>query len=435
MNKELLNQLPADEQPVAAKLNSLAEDMQPSQSFQWDLETQLMQKAKNKSQTVQAWHLKILPTLAWAAAAVGAVFLLNWTIRSLASSTTSVAGELPEPNSSFADRVGRGEICRGPLAAVHGYEGFLTNPDMTRFGRIDKDGSLDEVRSIAWSPDGTQLAIAGNTTGQGSVLFTDPEGNQPDYRLYGTELGYLRDVAWSQNGRQMVLWSSQNITTLYLLSTLGHGLIEKQLEVQILGTPQFGPDGHIFFYGADRTATGLFTLSLEPSEPFLLMPYVEDLSGFAFSPDGSLLAYMEYDRDKGEARLSTQKLTKGEYRLLGTLPISKGSGSSIPETANLSWSADGSFLVFEFGRGDADRAIYLAYADGSGLVKLAEAAHAPAISADGRCLAYISNKQVFLLDLAGVSPASMDAAPILLAKLPAGRTTSNFDLDKLQWRP
>jgi Tol biopolymer transport system component len=306
---------------------------------------------------------------------------------------------------------------------------------MTGFVLLDKEQSLVEVRSVAWSSDGSQLAIAGNTTGQGSVLFIDPEGNRPDYQLYGPELGYLRDVAWSPNGSQLAIWSSQNLTTLYLLSTLGHGLIEKQLEVQILGTPQFAPDGNIFFYGADRTATGLFTVSPEPSEPFLLMPYVEDVSGFTFSPDGSLLAYMEYDRDKGEARLSTQKLTEGEDRELGSLPIPKGSGSSVPETANLSWSADGSFLVFEFGRGNADRAIYLAYADGSGLVKLADAAHAPAISADGRCLAYISNKQVFLLDLAEVSPASVDSAPVLLAKLPAGRTTSNFKLDKLQWRP
>jgi hypothetical protein len=433
MNKDLINQLPADEQPVASKLNSLAENMQLSQSFQWDLETQLMEKAKMK--TRPGWHSKLLPILAWAALAAGAVFILNWTVRSLASDSQPVPGGILTPEPSFAALIRQGEICRGPLAAVHGFSGYLTNAEMTGFILLDKERTLDEVRSVVWSPDGTQLAIAGNTTGQGSILFTGLEGNEPDYRLYGSKLGYLRDAAWSRNGRQLAIWSSQNMTTLYLLSTLGHGLIEKQLDVQILGTPQFTPDGHIFFYGADRTAAGLFTLSLEPSEPFLIMPYVEDVSGFAFSPDGSLLAYMEYDRDEGEARLSTQKLTKGEYRQLGSLPTPKGSGSSLPKTANLSWSADGSFLVFEFGRGEADRAIYLAYADGSGLVKVADAAHAPAVSADGRCLAYISNKQVYLLDLAGVSPTSSSSTPVFLAKLPPGRAISNFELDKLQWKP
>ena len=435
MNKDLLNQLPADEQPVAAKLDSVAEDMQLSPSFQWELETQLTDAHRRKTQTTQGWRARIIPTLGWALAAVCAVFLLNWALRSLTPELPPAGESTSQPEVSFADSVRQGNICAEPLALAHGFRVFITNEDKTGFFQLDQENNLGEARSFAWSADGERLAIVGNTTGSGNIYITDPTGGETGYLLSASEAGYLRDAAWSPNGRQFVIWSSQNVTTLYLLSALGHGLIEKQLEVQILGTPQFGPDGHIFFYGADRTAAGLFTVSLEPSQPFLLLPEVEDESGFAFSPDGSLLAYMEYDRDEGEARLSTQRPSKGEYRLLGTLPIPKGSGSSIPETANLSWSADGNYLVFEFGRGEADRAIYLAYADGSGLVKVADSAHAPAISADGRCLAYIKNKQVFLLDLTGVSTTSTPGTPVLLAELPAGRATSNFKLDKLQWRP
>jgi hypothetical protein len=101
----------------------------------------------------------------------------------------------------------------------------------------------------------------------------------------------------------------------------------------------------------------------------------------------------------------------------------------------LSWSSDGKSLVFDFGRGAADRAIYLTYADGTGLVKLADSGHAPAVSADGRCLAYVSNKQVFLMDLTGLPLTPPTAAPMLLAGLPAGRAIADFRLDKLQWRP
>ncbi|HEX6269904.1 MAG TPA: hypothetical protein VFZ43_06700, partial [Anaerolineales bacterium] len=71
----------------------------------------------------------------------------------------------------------------------------------------------------------------------------------------------------------------------------------------------------------------------------------------------------------------------------------------------------------------------------TGRVKMADSAYAPTISADGRCLAYISNKQVFLMDVTGVSSASPSAVPALLADLPAGRATADFRLDKLQWRP
>jgi Tol biopolymer transport system component len=142
------------------------------------------------------------------------------------------------------------------------------------------------------------------------------------------------------------------------------------------------------------------------------------------------------DRSSGVAVLMVQDLETGAIISLSeSLPIPKGSGSSIPESANLSWAPDGKSLVFEFGRSASDRAIYLANANGTRLIKLANSAHAPAISADGRCLAYISDKQVFLLDLPGISSTSTTITPVLLADLPAGRSNSDFRLDKLQWAP
>jgi hypothetical protein len=435
MNKDLQNQLPADEQQIASKLDSIAENMQLSPTFQWELETQLMDKAKAMTQPSRGWQAKIFAPLGWTILAVGIVFLLNWTIRSLAFHSTPAAGETPSPEISFESNIRQGNICSGQLALAHGFEIYLTNDDKTAFVLVDTGNTMDELRSFTWSADGERLAVVGNTAGSGNIYITDPTGGEPGYLLSASEAGYLRDAVWSRDGQRFVLWSSQNITTLYLLSALGHGLIEKQLDVQILGTPQFRPNGHLFFYGADRTAAGLFIVTPEDSQPFLLMPEVEDESGFAFSPDGSLLAYMEYDRDKGEARLSTQRPSKGEYRLLGTLPIPRNPGSSVPETANLSWSADGKFIIFDFGGSPGDRAIYLAYADGSGLIKLVDSAYAPTISSDGNCLAYISNKQVFLMDLIGVSVNSITATPVLLADLPAGQGISNFKLDKLQWSP
>jgi Tol biopolymer transport system component len=434
MNKENFGQLPPDEKPVAEILNSTAEKMKVSQGFQWTLESQLIDAYQNKSQPNKGWFIKIIVPVAWTLVAVIGFVLLNWTIRSLTLSEQNNASasntEVP-----FETQVRQGNICKGPLAVAHGFEVFLTNEAKTAFLPVDTKNTIDEVRSFAWLADGERLAVVGNTAGSGNIYITDPTGEETGYLLSASEAGYLRDASWSRNGRQFVLWSSQNITTLYLLSALGHGLVEKQMDVQILGTPRFAPDGrHIVFYGADRTTAGLFLLTQEDLQPILVLPSVEDESGFAFSPDGSLVAYMEYDRDKGEARLSAQKPSKGEYRLLGTLPIPKGAGSTLPEAANLSWSQDGTKLVFEFGGNAQGRAIYLAYADGSGLVKAVESGHAPSISSDGRCLAYIHDNQVFLVDLAGTSVPST-ATPVFLAELPAGRGVAGFPLDKLQWRP
>lgn len=430
MNKDLLNQLPADERPVASKLDSLADDMQISSAFQAELETQLMDAYQTKTQPSQGWHRRIIPALGWAILIVAAVFALNWTIRSLAPAQPSAPLETTVPELSFADQIRQGDICAGPLALAHGFSMFLTNEDKTSFVPLETGNAIGEVRSFAWSADGKHLAVIGNTTGSGTIYITEPTGGQREYVLSGSKVGYLWDAAWSRDGRQFVIWSSQN-NALYLLSSNGTGPVEKKTGVQILGKPQFTPDGKsVVFYGGDMTAIGLFELTLDDSQITLITPSVEGESGFAFSPDGSQLAHIEYDRGDGETRLFTQHLTTGDRTVLGTWPISRNSGAALPEVSNLSWSPDGTFLVFDFGQFASQRAVYLAGADGSGMIEIIESGYAPAVSSDGRCLAYISNKQVFLLDLAG---APSTAAPVLLADLPAGRNTP--DLDKLQWRP
>ena len=435
MNKDFFNSLPAEDQPAASKLNSLVEEMQLSQSFQSELETKLMDTAKKKTETAQSWRAKILPAMAWAVLAIGAVLIINWTVRSLASPVPATV-VTPEPIPSFEDSVRRGKICTGPLAAVHGFAVFLTNADKTAFIPIDREKVIGEMRSFAWSTDGSQLALVGNTTGTGNVYLTDPIGSPVRPVLPNSELGYLMDGSWSRDGKQFVLWSSQNNTLLYLLNADGSGLVEKQLDLQILGTPQFAPDGKsIVFYGADSNAAGLYEMNLDSSQITLINRSVKDPGGYAFSPDGSQLAYMEYDRDIGEARLFTTNPATGERSLLGTMPIPKNSGASLPEAANLSWSADGKFLVFDFGQYASDRTIYLAPTDGTGLIQIVKAGYAPTISADGKCLAYINNKQVFLLDLHGVSPTSTPMTPLLLAGLPDGRGNAYFKQDKLQWQP
>ncbi len=292
------------------------------------------------------------------------------------------------------------------------------------------------MRSFTWSKDGKQLSILGNTTGSGNIYLADPVSGQLNPLLSAGELGYMMDAAWSRDGKKLAIWSAQNNKVLYVMNTDGTGLVEEQLKVQILGTPQFTPDGmSVIFYGADTSSAGLFEMMLVDSQVALINSSVEDATSYAFSPDGAHLAYMEYDRDLGEAKLISEDLTAREIAILGTLPIPKGSGSSVPETANLSWSADGKYLVFDIGRGANDRAIYLAHADGTEFIKVIDPGYAPAISADGKCLAYINNKQVFLLDMSGVSSGSTTVTTMLLADLPVGRGIADYRLDKLRWQP
>jgi WD40 repeat protein len=428
MNKEIFNQLSSDEQPVAAKLNSLSENMKVPPSFQWTLESQLMETYENKSKPAKRWFSKITSIAGWAALAIGGFILLNWGIRSLVPSEQITPGA-SNTEVSFETQVRQGDICAGPLALAHDFSVSLTNDDKTAFVLFDQEKPSSELRSVAWSADGKQLAILGNTTGSGNIHLAA----SPDYKIFNTianpDFGYLHDFAWSRDGEQFVTWSARN-NKIFLINADGSGFVQRPLKVQILGAPQFYPHGSgVVFFGGTSASAGLFELMPSDTEAILINPSVVGTSSYAFSPDGTHLAYMEYDRELGEARLYTEDLTTRELALLGTLPIPKGSGSSVPETANLSWSQDGTKLIFEFGRNAANRAVFLAYADGSGLVKIVDSAYAPTVSADGNCLAYISSRQVFIIDLAATS-----STPLLVADFPT-KGTGDFRLDKLQWSP
>ena len=83
MNKELLNQIPADEQPTASKLFSTAETMKVPHDFQWKLETQLMEAHKSKTKPQQSWYGNITRAVGWAVLALGGILILSWAIRSV----------------------------------------------------------------------------------------------------------------------------------------------------------------------------------------------------------------------------------------------------------------------------------------------------------------------------------------------------------------
>lgn len=434
MNKELLDQLSAEERQAAEKLSSAAETMELSQSFQWNLETRLMDAYPSQNEK-QNSMMKFLKPVGWALAAVAGVLLVGWMLRTLLPGVQPAAAPPMTQDVSFETSVRQGNICAAPLAVAHNFAVFLTSPDKAQFATVNTGGPMDEVRTVMWSTEGHQLALLVHAPGGDNIYLADQSGSSSQPVLANSELGYMANAAWSRDGRQFVAWSTQNNKILYVINADGSGVVEIPVQVQILGAPQFWPDGSsIVFFGTTPTSFGLFEVMVNGTEAALINSSVESATSYAFSPDGLHLAYMEYDRDLGEARLITEDLNSRDIAVLGTFPISKGSGSSVPNTANMNWSTDGKSIVFDVGRGANDRVVYLARTDGTELLKVVEAGYAPAISSDGKCLAYMNNKQLFLLDLTAVSN-SVVTTPMLLGDLPAGSGGPNYQLDKITWRP
>jgi hypothetical protein len=248
MNKDILDQLTADEQNAALKIVEAAETMKVATTFRWDLETQLMEKYQTKQQPAHGWFTKFAMNAGWAFLAVGAVFLLSWMIRSLVPNISPATGTTPTPVISFEADVRAGNRCQGPLALAHNFSVALTNQEKTGFITLDEQQTIGELRSLAMSPDGKQLAIIGNTTGTGNIYLTDSQGGPLQPVLANSELGYLMDVAWSRDGNQLLTWSLQNNTVVYVMNTDGTGLAEFPLGMQLFGTPQFTPDSESIIF-------------------------------------------------------------------------------------------------------------------------------------------------------------------------------------------
>lgn len=428
MNNDWLTQLTADEQPLAQELTNLATGMNMPAGFEAQLEHELMNTYSKKDQPTRGW-MKFARPLGWALTALAGALMLTWGLR-YASPIQPAAETVIEPKVPFALQVQQGDLCAGPLAVGHNFDISLSNTEKTGFIPVDSEQAIFELRSFTWSPDGKTLAVTSNTGGGGNVFLTDATAQTLTQVLEAGSMGYLMDVNWSHDGTQLVAWSSQNFTAVTLFNRDGTGLNTLELEQQLLATPQFGlNDQTLIFKGADATTAGLFEFNLKTGNTRVVSTRVEDSGGFAVSPDGKLLVFAAKDRTTGEMKLIREDLATNEQTTLGTLPIPTGSGSSLPEVANLVWSADGTRIAFEFGRDQAQRAIYLMQADGSGLTPLLNAAHTPAFSPDGQCLAYINaQKQVLVLSL-----ADLTMPPLLLGDLPTGRAIASFKQDTLKW--
>jgi LysM repeat protein len=100
MNKEFLNQLPAEDQPVSDILQSKAQSIQVNPQFQTNLEARLKQAHPANKQPGQGLQIKILPAIGWAILAIGAFLILNWAVRSLVPSRQPAAGETAIPTST-----------------------------------------------------------------------------------------------------------------------------------------------------------------------------------------------------------------------------------------------------------------------------------------------------------------------------------------------
>jgi WD40 repeat protein len=182
------------------------------------------------------------------------------------------------------------------IAAYAVWQHVNAGPD----GMFRLDSEAASGAGMAWSPDGTRLALNGDAGGHGATIW-DAHTGKPLHQLYGSGR-LVDDLAWSPDGRLLAAATEPDASSPHSPSSV----------VEIWRT-------------ADWSRLPAATAQVLAGQT---------AHRVAFSPDGTHLAAYDY---KELILLSART-----WRRLATAPITAVAGS-IP--APLAWSPDGRTLV------------------------------------------------------------------------------------------
>ena len=199
----------------------------------------------------------------------------------------------------------------------------------------------DQISEIALAPDGKKIAFvvrgevfAASATDGGDaarVTFSPAEESQ---------------VAWSSDSRRLVYVSDRDGPThLFLYEFATNSETQLTREAASDDTPQFSPDGKMLAF--ERAGEEIRIMDLDSKKDrsvaraHLERPPLNSDRAFVWSPDSKWIAYMPVG----------DKLFKNVF----VVPVAGGESRAVSFLANggsntVSWSPDGSFLLFDTGQ-------------------------------------------------------------------------------------
>jgi|GEM_PF-1847700 len=292
---------------------------------------------------------------------------------------------------------------------------YTTESNDTHALRINpNDDALSYSVQPAWSPDGSQLAYAGdggnvyviNATGSGNIINLTP--------LMG---GSNSEPAWSPGGGRIIYNHASNYgftSDLYVVGLDGQGFMNKTNSPDPEYNPIWSPDGTKLAYVS--YAGGFYNIYVQDmvkgGSPQRLNISEGNFNQIAWSPDGSKIACVNTGTNQifsmnvdgsGEQQLTTQR-TNEHY-------------------AHPVWSPDGVRLAYQWGSASTieqitNWEIYVMNEDGSRQTQLTlngASDRNPVWSPDGTQIAFESYRQgnwdIYIMDRAGVSQLAVTTNP------------------------
>ncbi len=240
--------------------------------------------------------------------------------------------------------------------------------------RINPDGSQAErlavvvgsVPSLAWSPDGTRLAVVSHLD-RDALTVMDLAGRSQ--RLLVDSVAAIQTLAWSPDGQWIAFAASSAPASgepSYLYRVQIHSGATRQLtsatagaatEALIYSNLAWSPDGEWLVFDASGSRDrrrAVYRVSAAGGEPALL---AEGCCA-DWSPDGAWILYISMGED-GLRHLFRVPVVGGQAEQINT--------TALDVSGQVEWSPDGAWLVFVTFDGQSSRTLYRVRADGSDL--------------------------------------------------------------------
>lgn len=224
----------------------------------------------------------------------------------------------------------------GRQVATGNSRGMITWSDLGADSKLDQlQGDIDEVISLAWSPDGRQLAVT--TANQFLVQIWDMESKRQVTEPLRHSHGIL-SIAWSSDGKRLATGSLDETLKIW---NLPDGREDLTLRGHLDGiySVAWGPDDRQIASGGQEGTTKIWDTTNDQES--LVLPGGKRMTALAWSHDGQRLAT---GSDDGLVRIwdpahpdSTIELKSPEKP--------EASNHQFGLIHRLAWSSDGQYLA------------------------------------------------------------------------------------------
>ena len=159
--------------------------------------------------------------------------------------------------------------------------------------------------SSAWSPDGTQIAFA-RWSQDDSGIFVIPALGGPERKVADADFWYegFMQISWSPDSKSLAFWSNRGGGSHILvisLDDLHTQVVDPDLHCWDMASPSFSPDGKklAFVCSSSVAVYGIYELPLPGQSPRPLTSMMGYFRGLTWSADGTGIVFSNDSGDGG----------------------------------------------------------------------------------------------------------------------------------------